>query len=86
MLLELLSFVIVNVFCLCICGEINLYHSFCWNNLILCLHNIDTLNICVKKLDAKILIFWQNDSFTNSQFIPFFFFFFFSINRGYTCA
>ena len=37
--------------------EINLYHSFCWNNLILCLHNIDTLNICVKKFDAIILIF-----------------------------
>ena len=25
--------------------------------LIFCLHNIDTLNICVKKFDAKILIF-----------------------------
>ena len=22
-----------------------------------CLHNIDTLNICVKKFDAKILVF-----------------------------
>ena len=60
MLLELLPFVILNAFCLCtkivhMLGKH--YHNFCWNTLIHCLHNIDTLNICVKKFDAKILIF-----------------------------
>ena len=47
--------------CLCIdsayAGKINLYHIFCWSNLILCLYNINTLNICKKKFDAKKLIF-----------------------------
>ena len=31
--------------------------QFLQNNLILCLHNIDTLNICLKKFDAKKSIF-----------------------------
>ena len=43
--------------------EIN--QSYYWSYLILCLHNIDTLNICVKKFYAKKNNFWQNDSFVN---------------------
>ena len=41
----------------CVCGEFNLYHSSCRNNSILCLHNIDSLNICMKKFDAKKIFF-----------------------------
>ena len=32
-------------------------HSLCRNNSILCLHNIDPLNICIKKFDAKKMFF-----------------------------
>ena len=39
--------------------------AFCWNSLILCLHNINTLNIYMKKFDAKKINLWQNDSFVN---------------------
>ena len=42
----------------CLCDK---YHNLMsWNYLILCLHNIDTLNIC-KKFDAKTYFFtkWQ---------------------------
>ena len=45
-------------------GEINLYQSFYWSHLILCIHNVDTLNICLKKFDA-INTFWQNVSVLN---------------------
>ena len=38
-------------------GEINLYHGFYWIHLILCIHNVDSLNICMKKYDAKKIIF-----------------------------
>ena len=34
-------------------GEINLYRSFYWSLLILYIHKADTLNICMKKFDAK---------------------------------
>ena len=33
----------------CLYGPINSYHSFLWSNLILCLYNVDTFNICMKK-------------------------------------
>ena len=33
-------------------GEINSYYSFNWNDLIVCTHNVDTLNIYMKKFDA----------------------------------
>ena len=33
-------------------GPINSYYSFWWNNLILCLYNIDTLNICMKVMSV----------------------------------
>ena len=38
-------------------GKISLHQTFYWSYLILCLHNIDTLNICMKKFYAKILFF-----------------------------
>ena len=37
----------------CLHGPINSYYSFWWNNLILCLYNIDTLNICMKESGWK---------------------------------
>ena len=33
----------------CLHGPINSFHSFWWSNLILCLFNIDILNICMKE-------------------------------------
>ena len=33
----------------CLHGPFNSYHSFEWSNLILCLYNKDTLNICMKE-------------------------------------
>ena len=36
--------------------EFNLYqNSYCWH-LMLCLHNVDTLNTCVKKFEVFFLI------------------------------
>ena len=44
----------------CLHGPINSYHSFWWSNLILCLYNIDTLNICMKESgEEKKLTKWQ---------------------------
>ena len=47
----------------CLHVPINSYHSFWCSNLILCLYNIDTLNICMKEFDSEF--FWQNDSCEN---------------------
>ena len=41
----------------CLHGPINSYYSFWWSNLILCLYNIDTLNICLEESNWKKLIF-----------------------------
>ena len=49
----------------CLHGPINSYHSFWWSNLILCLYNVDTLNICMKEFSSQKNIFWQNDSCEN---------------------
>ena len=43
--------------CLTVYGPINSYHSFRWNNLILFLYNVDTLNICMKEFSSEIIIF-----------------------------
>ena len=48
----------------CLHGPINSYHSFWWSNLILCLYNVHTLNICMKEYVSKFF-FWQNDSCEN---------------------
>ena len=50
----------------CLHGPINSYHSFWWNYLILCLYNVDTLNICMKAFGSKTF-FWQNDSCENLE-------------------
>ena len=39
-------------------GQIKSYYSFWWSNLILCRHNVDTLNICTK----EFIIFVCTDS------------------------
>ena len=55
---------VVILFSCCMYGEINLYQSFYWSHLILCIHNVATMNICMKKLDAikilfdKMTVFW----------------------------
>ena len=36
-------------------GPINFYHSFGWNNFILCLYNVDTLNICMKEFGLEMI-------------------------------
>ena len=48
----------------CLHGPINSYHSFWWSNLILCLYNMDILNIFMKEAGWKKKI-WQNDSYEN---------------------
>ena len=54
----------------CLHGPINSYYSFWWNNLILCLYNVDTLNICVKEfgLEKSFLKKWQQ--WELRQFFP----------------
>ena len=41
----------------CLYGPINFYHSFLWSNLILCLYNVDTLNICMKEFCSEKIFF-----------------------------
>ena len=41
----------------CLYGPINSYHSFLWSNFILCLYNVDTLNICMKEFCSEKIIF-----------------------------
>ena len=41
----------------CLYGPINSYHSFLWSNLILCLYNVDTFNICMKEFGLEKIFF-----------------------------
>ena len=41
----------------CFHGPINFYHRFSWINLILCLYNMDTLNICMKEFSFEKIFF-----------------------------
>ena len=41
----------------CLHGPINSYHSFWWNNLRLCLYNLNTSNICMKEFCSEKIIF-----------------------------
>ena len=50
-------------------GEISLYQSFHWNHLILCMHNVDTLNICMKKFDAIKILFDKMTEFWTQPFL-----------------
>ena len=55
----------------CLHGLINSYYSFWWNNLILCLYNVDTLNICMKEFGSEKKYFltkWQQ--WELRQFFP----------------
>ena len=52
---------LLNVLRKCIHGEISLYQSFYWRDLILCINNIDMLSMCMKKCHAKKINFWQSD-------------------------
>ena len=44
----------------CLYGPINSYHSFLWSNLILCLYNVDTLNICMKEFCSEKIFLWTD--------------------------
>ena len=50
-------------------GECNLFHSFYWNILILCIHNVDTLDICTNKFDAIEKLFDKRQHFELSHFL-----------------
>ena len=41
----------------CLHGPINSYHSFRWSNLLFCLYNVDTLDICMKGFGSEKIIF-----------------------------
>ena len=51
----------------CLHGPINFYYSCWWSNLILCLYNVDTLNICMKEFGSEKNNFWPNDSSENLE-------------------
>ena len=54
----------------CLHGPINSYRSFWWSNLILCLCNVDTLNICMNGVWFRKNNFWQNASCENLDNFP----------------
>ena len=55
----------------CPYGPINSYHSFLWSNLILCLYNVDTFNICMKEFGLEIIFFDKMTAVrTYKQFFP----------------
>ena len=54
----------------CLHGPINSYHSFWWNNLILCLYNVDTLNICMKEFGLERIIFDKMAAVELPHFFP----------------
>ena len=49
----------------CLHGKIIFYHSFWWSNLILCLYNVDTLNICMKEFIIFVCQILLKSSFQN---------------------
>ena len=51
----------------CLYGPINSYHSFLWSNSILCLYNVDTLNICMKEFGSENFFF---DKMTAVSMVP----------------
>ena len=50
----------------CLYGPINSYHS----NSILCLYNVDTLNICMKKFGSEKIIFDKMTAVRTLSIIP----------------
>ena len=54
----------------CLHGPINSYHSFWWSILILCLYNVDTLNICMKEFDSEKIFWTKWQLWELRQFFP----------------
>ena len=54
----------------CLHGPINSYHSFLWSNLILCLYNVDTLNICMKEFCSEKIFFDKMTAVRTKTIIP----------------
>ena len=54
----------------CLHGQINFYHSFEWNNLILCLYNVNTLNICMKEFGSEKIFLTKLQLWELRQFFP----------------
>ena len=54
----------------CLHGPINSYHSFWWSNLICCLYNIDTLNICMKEFGSEKINFDKMTSMRTKTIFP----------------
>ena len=55
----------------CLHGPINSYHSFWCSNLILCLYNKDSLNICMKEFDLEKIILTKWQLWELRQFFPY---------------
>ena len=49
-------------------GEFNLNQSFCCWHLILCIHNVVTLDICIKKFDVLKISFDKMAAFLTLHF------------------
>ena len=54
----------------CLHGPINFYHSFEWNNLILCLYYVNTLNICMKEFGSEKIIFSKITAVRTKSIFP----------------
>ena len=54
----------------CLYGPINSYHSFLWSNLILCLYNLDTFNICMKEFGLEKIFFDKMTAVRTSTIFP----------------
>ena len=54
----------------CLYGPINSYHSFLWSNLILCLYNVDTFNICMKKFGLEKIFFDKMTAVRTQTILP----------------
>ena len=54
----------------CLHGPINSYHTFWWSNLIFCLCNVDTLNICMKEFGLEKIIFDKMTAVRDKTIFP----------------
>ena len=56
----------------CLHWPINSYHSFKWSNLILCLYNIDTFNICMKEfiIFVELRLLFPSKAFVYARNVP----------------
>ena len=65
--------------------EFDLGQSFCFWHLILCIHSIDTLNICMKIFDIEKIMFWD-ESIWNLSVASLFFYTWFYVLRSCICS